>query len=226
MNTPKSIEKSLQNQHLRVMDRVKNTTPVKKWVIVWGHIGLQLVSLISLVLSGGFISWFINNLINNKALLQPSLIDISGVEWVWSPELFGLAIFFYFVGVSIQKPFSEQSLKFAGFGAVSVFAILLNLVLLTPTTQAFQSNLQPQFNQLGYRVFSRDMHVKALMDHGTYYGIVAYQNNGIIKIDHGGIVKSFNTRVNFSNQIAKPIQIEFSTQNGILVVDSMHDLTK
>jgi hypothetical protein len=216
----------LQNQHLRVMDRVKNTTPVKKWVIVSGSIGLQLVSLISLVLSGGFVSWFINNLINNKALLQPSLIDLSGVEWVWSPELFGFALFFYFVGVSIQKPFSEQSLKFVGFGAVSGLAIFLNLVLLTPTTQAFQSNLQPQFNQLGYRVFSRDAHVQALMDHGTYYGIVTSQNESIIKIDHGGVIKSFNTKTNLSNQIAKPVQIEFSNQNGILFVDSIHDLTK
>jgi hypothetical protein len=204
--------KSLVEQRIQIMNRIKNENPTNKWLVLGTKYGKNTLSVFFVGTSGCLTIWFINNLINNRSLLGPSLFDISGVEWVWSPELLGMAVLFYFMGVSLQKPLAGNTLRLAGFGAITSFAIFVNLTLFTPTTLAFQSNIQTDYNKLGYRVFSRDNHVKMLMDTNTYYGIVATQTPESIIINHGGINKKFTVSKSIPDITKKIIQITFDKE--------------
>jgi hypothetical protein len=197
--------------HKRVMSRVEFEKPTPAWKLIFGNYLINTLCIICLVLSAGLITWFINNLIQNRVLLRPSLIDISGIEWVWSPELLLLALGTYTVAVLLQKHISFSVFKYAGIGVLIGFGILTNTVFSAPTTQAFQSNIQPQYNSLGYPQFSRDYHVKVLLDNNKYYGLVINQNTetNTMEINHGGIIKSFKTPVDMPKLVGQPVEVKF-----------------
>jgi hypothetical protein len=224
MNQPE-IQTALNDQHTKILQRIQNEVPTQKWLLQAKSYGSVVLCLLLIVLSSVLFTWFVNNLLVNRVLLRPSLLDVSGVEWVWSPELLGLGLVLYFAGISLQKSLNSISFKLAGLGAVAAFAVFINIALFTPTTLAFQSTIQPDFNKLGYRVFSRDNHVKVLMEHGTYYGVVVSQINDSIEINHGGIIKSFKIKSSTPNLTGKPVQIEFENQDNLPFIKSISDLT-
>lgn len=206
----------LDSQHKRVMSRIGTEQPAKKWILLTKKYTFSILSIILLLLSTVVFTWFINSLIKNEVFLRPSLIDISGIEWIWSPELLGLAVLFYFLGISLQRSFDDSLFRFAGLGVIAIFAVFINIVLSTPATLAFQTSIQPQFNSLGYRQFSRDNHIKILLDKDTYYGIAVDQTSKSVSINHGGIIKTFVIKQNIPNMAKKSVQITFDKDLNVL----------
>lgn len=208
----------LDSQHKRVINRIGTEQPTKKWILLAKKYISNILSITFLLLSIIIFIWFINNLIGNGAFLRPSLADVSGIEWVWSPELLGLAVLFYFVSISLQKSLNDSLFKFIGLGTMVAFAMFINIAFYTPTTLAFQSNIQPSFNSLSYRQFSRDYHIKILMEKDIYYGVVIAQNGNSLEIDHGGVVKTFILNFKVADLLNKPIKVEFEKQNNISTI--------
>jgi hypothetical protein len=228
MTNQEIYTKSLNTQHAKIMNRLAGKHPTSKLVLVSQKYTKLTLSIIFIGMGSAVSVWFVNNLMNNRVLLQPSLVDISGVEWVWSPELLGLAILLYFIGVSLQKSLSENTFRLAGLGAMAVFAVFINIAFLTPTTLAFQTNIQPDFNKLGYRVLSRDNHIKILLEKDTYYGVVTGydEQNNLVQVDHGGVIKSFVSKPSkVNNLINKTVKIQFEKQGEIFILRSIVLLT-
>lgn len=216
----------LDSQHKRVLNRIGTEYPTKKWILLTRKYVSNILSIAFLLLSTVVFVWFINNLIRNEPFLRPSLVDISGVEWIWSPELLGLAVLLYFIGISLQKSLNTSFLKLSGLGIVMVFAIFINIALSSPATFAFQTNIQPQFNSLAYRQFSRDNHIKILLDKDIYYGIIVEQTSKSVSINHGGIIKTFVVRQHIPNIDKNSVQITFDKNLNVLGYTILDSETK
>jgi hypothetical protein len=216
--------KHLEQSHEHVMSRVKVQKPTPRWQLIIVNILNKAIIAGCLLLSLGLSTWFVHNLMTNKPLLTPALIDISGVLWVWSPELFLFGIVFYTISMTRIDFSLFRYTKLLGFGAVAGLAILINIVLATPTTQAFGNNVNIKYNSLEYRILSRDNHVKALLEHDTYYGLVTKQDANLIEINHGGVVKSFIMPANTPILAGKLVEVDFKTENGKYVNTSYKEL--
>jgi hypothetical protein len=225
MNKPEIYTKSLNKQHDDIMNRIADEYPTNK-IVLLSIVYLRRFLLIFCISVSLIISvWFLNNLINYKLLLKPSLTDISGIEWIWSPELFGFAVLSYLIGYSLQRSFTGSIFRFVGFSAVLALAVFVNIIFYTPTTLAFQSYIQPDFNKLGYRIFSRDNHINALLEKDVFYGIVISQNGNNVEINHGGVTKSFVLKSCDENLLNKPIEIQFEKLNNTPTIRSFKVLT-
>jgi hypothetical protein len=195
--------------HNAVMQKVQLQKPTSKWGIYATNIIAKLIFIISFLASLSLAIWFTNNLINNRPLLIPSLFDISGIEWVWSPELLGLAVLFYYFALSTKALPSLNSLKLAGLATVFALAIFVNLAFQTPTTQALQTNIKTPYNNLPLRQLSRDNHINTLLNNHKFYGLVISQTNKEIQINHGGVVRSFAVSKGIPNLNNQIIEVTF-----------------